>query len=83
MNWPLIFCIGLLLALGALCLWAIVKPPFGKGSGWGRSQGHVQALMTGIMNRDKRNAMEYVMVEKEDAEREDDEGDDKSRFEEE
>lgn len=81
MRWDIVFIVLLIGALVGLCLWIIIKPPFGKGSGWGTAQAHVQNLMMGVMDNDKKKAIEYIQYEKEDAEREDDEGDDKSRFE--
>ena len=81
MRWDIVFIVLLIAALVGLCLRMIVKPPFGKGSGFGTAQAHVQNLMTGVMDNDKKKAIEYIQYEQEDAEREDDEGDDKRRFE--
>ena len=82
MNWPLVVCIGILLALFGVCIWVIAKPPFEKrGSGFGGAQFTVQSLMQGLMDKSKQKAIEYMIYEQEDAEREDDEGDDIGRFE--
>ena len=79
MRADVVFIVLLMAAMVGLCLWVIIKPPFGKGSGWGTAQTHVQNLMMGVMDRNKQNAMEYIQYEQEDAEKKDDEGEMKDR----
>ena len=82
MNWPLVVCIGILLALFGACIWVIANPPFGKkGTGFGGAQFTVQSLMQGVMDKSKQKAMEHIQYEQEDAEKQDEEGDDVGRFE--
>jgi hypothetical protein len=69
---------AIILILVALCAWVIVKPPFGGSSPSARGQFVGETLL--LVNKDQQRAMEHVIYQKEDKQKQDDAGDDTSRF---
>jgi len=80
MIWVAVLIIVLALGILALCAWVLAKPRFGKGSPTAMGQFVGEQLL--LVNKNQRRAVEEVIYQREDERKEDDEGDDVSRFEE-
>ena len=74
-----IIIVVLILIVLALCAWITGKSRFGKGSPTARGQFVGETLL--LLNKDQQRASEHVIYQREDKKNQDDEGDDKSRFE--
>jgi len=79
MIWVAVLIIVLALGILALCAWVIVKPRFGNGLPTAMGQFVGEQLL--LVNKNQQRAVENMIYQREDKEREDNEGDDVGRFE--